>query len=399
MNEKQFTYHLDHIAAKEIPDDMNKWQEIQARLMMHRAPSRHMMRTVRRAAAVLVAVFIGLVGYAFSQGPSDDPGLDHVREAGLVQPLNLVETHGGVTVTLTEGYADANRIALWLTIEPGEQPAVLWTLNPVLSDASGDLLDVGFNMSPLEETDAGMWRMLTNFDPVQPLPDHQPLDLRLTVNAGGITVPVVPEGVTLEPGSIPPEYMVEVPPIDPFVFTFRLSVQEALTLTPQQTVEANGLGITLEQVTLAPSQVALRLCFDLPDGGDWQPQLQVRVDGAAGSLAGYGLTERPDPSDTQRCADYEIMVGYTPESRTLEVNIDRLQTSESISPESLARAQERLVAQGIVLEFETGRGHFGWNILSAPEGMSEQAINEKVSAALSEQFEGPWTFIVALPGG
>ena len=117
MNEKQFTHHLDHIAAKEIPDDMNKWPEIQARLMMRRAPSRHMMRTIRRAAAVLVALFTGLVGYAFSQGPSDDPGLDHVREAGLVDPLNLTETHDGVTVTLIEGYADANRIALWLTIE------------------------------------------------------------------------------------------------------------------------------------------------------------------------------------------------------------------------------------------------------------------------------------------
>ena len=399
MNEKQFTHYLDHIAAKEIPGDMNKWPEIQARLMIRRAPSRHRMRTIRRVAAVLTAAFIGLIGYAFSQGLSDDPGLDHVREAGLLEPLNPTETHDGVTVALIEGYADANRIALWLTIAPGEQPAVLWTLNPILSYANGDLLNVGFNMTPLEETDAGMWQMLINFDPVEPLPDHQPLDLRLTVNAGGMTVPVVPEGVTLETGSIPPEYMVDVPPLDPFEFTFRLNVQKALTLTPRQIVEANGLEISLEQVTLSPSQIALRLCFDLPDGGDWQPQVQVRVDGAVGRLAGYGLTERPDSSDTRRCADYEIMAGYTAESKTLEVDIDRLQMSESISLESLARAQERLAEQGIVIEFETGKGHFGWEIQSAPEGMSEQTINEQVSAALSEQLQGPWIFTVALSSG
>jgi hypothetical protein len=388
MNDKQLVHYLDRIAAQEIPDEMNKWPEIQARLTLRRTPSRRTMRTVRRAAAALIVVLAGLVGYAFSQGPSDDPGLEHVREAGLLQPLHLTETHDGVTVTLTEGYADANRIALWLTIETGEQPAVVWTLDPILGYANGDALNVGFTMAPLEESDSGMWQMLINFDPVSPLPDDQPIDLRLTLKAGGRTVPVVPEGATLEPGSIPPQYLVDVPPIAPFVFTFRLNVQEALTL-----------GMTLEQVTLAPSQIALRLCFDLPDGGDWQPQVQVRVDGAAGMLAGYRLIERPHPSDTRRCADYEMMVGYTPESKTLEVSIDRLQTSESISPESLARAQERLAAQGIALEFEAGRGHFSWKILSAPEGMSEQAINEHVSAALSEQYEGPWSFIVTLPAG
>jgi hypothetical protein len=191
--------------------------------------------------------------------------------------------------------------------------------------------------------------------------------------------------------------MVDIPPIGPFNFAFRLDVQEALTLTPRQSVSAHDLTLTLEQVTLSPSQVSLRLCYDLPDGNDWQPQVQVLVDGAAGSLAGYGLTRLPDPSDTRRCADYQILVGYTSESKTLDVIIDRLQTSSSTTSESIARATERLAAQGITLEFESGDHSFNWTILSAPEGLSEIDINQRVFDALSEQYPGPWSFTIALP--
>lgn len=396
MNEEQLVQHLEQIAAKEIPDDMNKWPDIHAQLVQRRTRSRAIRRTLSGIAAALAIVVTGLVGYAFSQGPSGDPGLDQVQEMGLLQPLNLTETHDNMTITLTEGYADANRIAIWMTIETDEQPVLLPAITPVLSYANGDFLNAGLRPMPLDTTDPNRQQLVVSFDLVEVLPDDQPVDLRLTINVGGTPVPNIPDGVTLEPGPIPPEYMIDVPALAPFVFTFQLDVQQALILTPQQTAEANGLAVMLDQVTLTPSQITLRLCFDLPDGGDWQPKIAVQVDDVAGNLMGYRLTKLPNPAETRRCADYDIALGVTPESRQLEVTVDRLQTSASFTPESIARAQERLAAQGITVEFEIGQGGFNWKIVSAPEGMDESAIGLSVWDALSEQYAGPWSFTVDL---
>ncbi len=397
MNEEQLVQQLEQIAAKEIPDDMNKWPDIHTQLVQRRTRSRAIRRTLSGIAAALVIVVTGLVGSAFSQGPSSDPGLDHVQELGLLQPLNLTESHDNMTITLTEGYADANRIAVWMTIETDEQPILLPTIMPILSYANGDFLNAGLHPMPLDTTDPHRLKLVVSFDLVDVLPDDQPVDLRLTVNVGGMPMPVIPEGVTPEPGPIPPEYMIDVPALPPFVFTFQLDVQQALILTPQQTAEANGLGVTLDQITLAPSEITLRLCFDLPDGGDWQPKVSVQVDGVAGNLMGYRLTQLPNPAETRRCADYDIALGVTPESRQLEVTVDRLQTSASFTPESMARAQERLAAQGITVEFEVGQGGFNWKIISAPDDMDEPAIGLLVWDALSEQYAGPWSFTVDLP--
>src|SRR6185503_10598090 len=43
---------------------------------------------------------------------SQDRGLQHVNEAGLVRELDLRQTINGVTVHLQKGYADANRVAI-----------------------------------------------------------------------------------------------------------------------------------------------------------------------------------------------------------------------------------------------------------------------------------------------
>ena len=399
MNEKRFAQHLERIAAEEIPDSMNKWPMIQAKLPIRRSRAYYIPHVLRGVAAMVVIALTGLIGYAFSQGPSSDPGLDYVDEMGWQQPLNLTESHEGVAITLLEGYADANRIVLWLSADVGDLPEVLYTLEPTLSYANGDALNAAFGLELLGEKDAKVREFLISFDLDEPLTDDQPLDLRLTIDAGDLDVIAVPDDVTLEPGPVPPEYMVDVPRFTPFVFTFQLDVHEALVVNPQQSVTANGLTMTLEQVTLAPSQIALSLCFDLPDNRDWQPVVQLDVDGVAGSLLGFYLTERPDLSETRRCADYDVSARVTPESQVLTVTVDSMQTSASFAPESLARAQEQLAEQGIEIEFKSGEGFLDWDVISLPDGMSEEVVAGYVWPALCEKFEGQWSFTVTLSDG
>lgn len=124
MNERRIVQSLHEIAGQAVPDDLDLWPAIRARVApRHRSRWVHLKPTTRPGWALLVlALCLALGAGAWAVSPivdrlfRVDSGLNHVGQTGLGQDLALSQTVDGVTVTLEQAYADANRIAIGLTV-------------------------------------------------------------------------------------------------------------------------------------------------------------------------------------------------------------------------------------------------------------------------------------------
>lgn len=409
-NHERLTHILQRIAEKEMPDDMNKLREIHAAIgakQMTLTRQRQVMRQVAIIALLLLLMMMsGIIAYAAIRTLQSDPGLEGVEAQGLVQVIDESETIEGVTVTVEKAYADANRVAIWYTIEAIPLPE---------GNVHGSYINMGvhhpadrawFGTGAMggrsEKLDDGTFAGLVTFDHHEAVPESSVYEIIFKVEIGGENawVYVYPSDEILE-GQPQEEYRYEMPYVGPFEFPLALNVSHPVELTPDETQISNDVPMTLQRIRITPSQTVVQVCYTKPDQRDWQPNMTVMIDGVEGLLSSYGIiggkTALATP-DLNRCFEMTFLLEYAPDSELIVITIDGLMTSApEPSPDVLAIAEARLEAEGIVIDFIVENQGMRWEIIDAPDDMTESEIGMAVWDAMKEHYAGEWRFEIALP--
>jgi hypothetical protein len=432
MNDQEFREALRALAHEEIPESMNHWNQIQSKLKQQARPSNFTWALVRIAAIVLVlgftlmSVVVGLAVLSKWR----DPGMRSVEDAGHMTPVQMtavVESFvtptaspsldatplgtvqsGDVTATLDTIYADELRFAATFTVR-NLPPATLtdssnqygdYHVQTDISYADGSLFNAagGWQVNPGPEPNS--ISVQATFDPHEPIPPDGKLNVIFQVCITSYT-PCMPPGFPTPSGGGGQSGILYT-----FRFPVTLSVEKATELQVNQTVTANGINMTMRSIFITSSAINLVLCYDLPPSFiGWDPQVTITVDGEkgerlnGGGVPGTKTTGKFDPTGmTEACQGINFWAPFKPGvQHQIVVHVDRLQVSpnETITDDVIQRANERLAAQGIVVQFKFGGQ--GYDILRKPENMDDTEVDKAVFDALSEQYPGPWEFNINIP--
>lgn len=198
-----------------------------------------------------------------------DTNLRRLDEVGLVQHIAAAQTVNGFTLTVWRAYADANRIAIGYTLAAPDPHTTLRYLNEYLGPDAIVLTDsTGRRHNPLSSK-----RNTGTGCPVHPcalplaaavaLYDTAPLATGTTAETFRLTIPAFEVGAAA-PGSPPAAREggtagartgERVP--GPWSIALTLPVVPARIAEVRQTVLADGVPLTLEQVVVTPLEVRL----------------------------------------------------------------------------------------------------------------------------------------------
>jgi hypothetical protein len=444
---------LDSIAEEKIPDGLDQWPRIRDRLERQGTtrPGRR-LRVVGLALAIALALLaIGTVAYAFYSGWLD-LGLQGVQRSGLIttfeesqavqglgpsteapppmvlvptgmatttpvsptpeRPVLAVQSLEGVTVTLNWAYADTSRVAVGYTISGLDLPDVEGGVPVVKSVSLSDDLESRPEAYAYRGATREYWEgdepgsiegLYIAYQSLDAL-DVESLDLDLDIELGGTEAIIIPPGVTPTRGTIPAEWLVPIAPIGTVHFHFTVPLYRPVILEPMEVVEAAGLSMRLEWVTVNPSYTDLRLCYDLPDGNDWQPETTLTIGDAAPVPESASSFQWDSAGHSERCLETSYAVAFGGQPTEVVLTVARLVTSVPgyIAPETCEQVRQRLMDQagvGFVCDIclGEGRGSDGCQIIQKPEGMSEDEAWCLVEDAFRQIVLGPWVFTVDIP--
>ncbi|MCK6576626.1 MAG: DUF4179 domain-containing protein [Anaerolineae bacterium] len=420
MNEQRIREYLQDIARQEIADNMTLWENMKAEL----TPPRR-ARTTRSMSLVLASLFMMLAAaaaFAVARFQVFDPGIEGAMAADLVTELGISQTIADVTLMLDWAYADANRIAIGYSLTPPERlQGAPMDQSVMLTDDAGsftmDGIGGGGGSGDLSEAQYIASYGVTFFDDA-PEVLHMRLEMTLgflpevetpMAEGGGVVTgsgggfgygggSSSAEEATPAPGIRLPMGSVSGEQVGPFVFEFDLPFIPALELTPTQTVEANGVTMTLERMSVTPSMTVVDLCFDLPTPDDWMPDVTLTAGETEAFLAGWGMQDLPVPGETRRCGTATFYAPYLLEPTTFTITAAALETSMDFTADRAQRFEEVLRAQGIAVDVTDAGGEgFNYSIVGAPDGVDVGRAVEEAFDVFKEKFAGPWTFTVAIP--
>jgi hypothetical protein len=121
MDKQQLSRQLHRLAQEEIPDNMNLWPRIQGQLKRKSKP-----RSFSLAYALSAFVMISLVGIGgFIAYRSASVTTQEAVSPSQASDLNIVQTIGGVTMSLDWAYADAHLISLQYSVIYNPQEVTL----------------------------------------------------------------------------------------------------------------------------------------------------------------------------------------------------------------------------------------------------------------------------------
>ncbi len=384
--------------------------------------SAHLRKSFLRLSLV-IALFLLPGATSLAQ---ENPIWTAAQQADLVSEIGQSQTIGDVTLTLNWAYVDPQRLAVNYTVETTDADLNLFDIfspyssYPILGDTEGS--NFSYSTANFEAGDTANKRtatveyysqavrpgkgtdewiidndyFATHFDM---LPATMTMRFELTL--GGFTVDdtfYIPESSTLKIGDT-------VEPIGPFQFEFSASIHPELVIEPNQSIEARGLNMTLESVSITPMQTTARVCYDMPDSQDWMPKATLTLDGEIGMLTSMSITvpKQDLALETEhRCRDLSFQAFHETAPDVLTLDIGSLATSMMEGPAEWEQIKQVLAGQGIDIQvnFETspqGGGGIGIDILEIPEGVD---FNDAVDAAreeLGKIMRGPWTFTLDLP--
>ena len=287
---------------------------------LRRIIPRVLVPTTRLAwAGMVVAALLIFSAVAYAGVPAvrqlfqQEPGLQHVEQADLVQELNLSQTVNGVTFTLERAYADANRIAVGYSVK--DPDGQRYHTDPLtLTDADGTVFPgttgfgaagssaiFGVELPPGEEAD------LLCFDAAAVEGAPAELDLRLVVEVRELVLPTDTQGPSASPTGAPAEpgepIAVELEPMPPgdtvgtFTFDFSVPFIPGRVAEVDQTVEAAGVAVRLERVVVTPSETRAYLRFDPPGEVEtrWTPIALLKAPGDEKSQSYFAYSVNADP--------------------------------------------------------------------------------------------------------
>lgn len=293
QKEKEFVNILNIIVEEAFPADINLWPQIQTQLKTRAAHPKPFWRwspTTRLGwislTFILVFSFSSVtyaIGPILSQLFQADPGLQHVQESDLVQPLNLSQTIEGITITIEQAYADANRIAIEYALTGPEdrrfEPQDLRLTH---------LPDTDLPLSIGSGNGEGRYHFTFAAANVQGAPRQLDLQVMIYAEEWHYTDEIIElleqygSHQAIPADKIPRKILAgKGEKIGPFTFDFTLPFLPSQTLSIQQTVEAAGARVRLEEVSITPSQTQATLCVTPPAGGeaftDWDPITELNT--------------------------------------------------------------------------------------------------------------------------
>jgi hypothetical protein len=267
MDERQIGQSLHEIAGQAVPDDLDLWSAIRARVTpRHRSRWVHLRPTTRPVWALLVlALCLALGAGAWAVSPivdrlfRVDPGLNHVGQAGLGQDLALNQVVDGVTVTLERAYADANRIAIGLSVH-GSYVLGYDLARVTLSNKHDGTFPLSMGTGVKGQSDVlelelppGAGAHVLSFDASTLQGAPSTLDLHLVVEVARSPLPLSQHV------------------IGPFIFDFSLPLNPGQVVDVRQRVTAASVDIELRHAVVTPSETQILLCLGAPSekGTSW----------------------------------------------------------------------------------------------------------------------------------
>ncbi len=307
-------------------------------------------------------------------------------------PLASEVIDGDVTVTLEKAYADVNRMAFVVHIEGPQEGYSIYSA--VLKDANGNESNIGVGIGSLQDDPT---RLTVEFYP----PIGFDADRFLGQLVMGITVSSGDGSWTAETH-----------------FDLDLPVYPAVVFDPMQTITANGVEMLLQRIKVTPSYTQVYLCYQKPSSADWMigsdASLQIGEDTA--SPGSYSMLFDPDFGGsskilepnwtpavrTDRCVKLGFPIGHhnQPESMTLAISELEQSVPEGIPEDQLLAARQKLLAQGVDMDWVTwsgqGGGGAGPVIKQKPEGMTDEQVVRLFYEALGYYHPGPWIFTLEI---
>jgi hypothetical protein len=332
-----------------------------------------------------------------------------LRDAGLLHPLGNSQSAAGVTLTVDWGYADLNQIALGYTVSgldfPADRAADLgfYAFQVSLSDSRGGRFQEGADgrdwvVGPNSRGDVA-GTLLRSSDAVRtdstlPQPGYLRSEYGLPLPATlALTLQV--EIVPAQAGNGPANES----RIGPFSVGLVVPLLSGAMLLPRETQRYNGSALTLESLLITPAQTRARVCFDLPDSGDWYPEAGLTLNGDPANLTSWGMTQWPTPDDIHRCFDLRFSPAYYGQPAQLVLTIERLRGAEPDTREYWEAIQRELARHGIQIDLILSGG-IAYELVAIPEVMTELELAEIVQTTrenLRPTVEGPWHFDLTLP--
>ncbi len=415
MNELQtrlITQSLRDTTREEIPETMNLLPEIHSQLAGVRRRSRGLSLLI----VMLLMFGVGTTVFAVVSSQIGDPGLEAARTNNLITDVNQTQTIDGVTVNLEWAYLDAQRLAFGYSITAPEDNIYYNTSDLRLYDEANSFTAEGGGGGGgggvgRESQYVTSYNITMADDAPEELALH--IDLTLTPmeqmevgisgfgggSGGGGGGSLAGGAVIAATAEVTPEIGISQPNIGTFQFAFTLPHYPAITVTPEQTVESNGVAITLKSLNVVPSMTAAEICYTLPDGRDWSPVFTLQAGDAVTAVAGWGLNGLPMPEDTQRCVTYEFYAPYDYRPTTFTLTANELRTSASYTPERAEQFRQLLTEQGVEVEITLANGEgFGYDITKQSDGDVGLLVQQAMDAAFSDHYAGDWTFTVEIPG-
>jgi hypothetical protein len=332
----------------------------------------------RKKVWLFAAVMFVLSGAAQAAGGGQgasmlDPGLQAVVQAKQVTPLKQAQTIDGLT--LKWAYIDAHRAALAYTLHRLDGKALPEGMNRVsLKDDSGN----DYSWSSGSGSRDSELTVATFYSPAFSTPPKTvKLHLEFTVAADSFT------GTDNDQA------------VGPYTFDFTVPFNPARILKPAQKLNANGLEMRLESISATPSQTDVQLCYGLPDGGDWQPDVQLKTRDETYPLSNYSLMGLPSPQDKERCVKLGFLMPYTKAPITL--SIPQLQTSMNIEDASSGdKIKAYLAKKGVEVKVTQDHG-LAVELVRKPDDVDFNAALQEAYDSLRDKHAGPWTFTFKLP--
>ncbi|MDD5371742.1 MAG: hypothetical protein PHQ40_21890 [Anaerolineaceae bacterium] len=420
---KYIQARLQNIAQQAIPEGVNLWPTIRAKVEKQPPSMRH-ARTSWSFSAVLALLgllVVSMTAYAVYRVVID-PGMQAAEDAGLVShpertvhptvfaavpsdlapAIPLAQSQNGINLTLEWAYADELRMGWGMTLtglslpqgtEPGD-----FICRPRVTTLEGAPLQNGtFEMQPLEgQAGHPIQLTYTKYQHLDPAQYHQlTLTVELTIGACGPRWNFN-EFTDHRPGPTPtpPPLMANFNP------SFSIPVYRGKVITPNQVVDAGGVAMRLEQITTTPSYTVARLCYA-------QPQVPVFFSDkhTEWGLSGVTLQVGQGESDRQYfglggeqgCLDvgFAAAIGDNPES--LVIHVADLVASDNdeaaLVPAFQKVAREKLDPLGIEVEFGDTPPDY-WEFRRLPEGMTQTQADVNLRGLMDHTIHGPWVFEV-----
>lgn len=307
---EQMERALRACAEHRVPDTADPWPAIRERALdRQRRPSLR-VRLVPRTRigwvfVVLVMMLFGTAGFA-ATGWVDELfryTAPEIGEANLGVPVNEEQTVDGVTFTLERAYADEDNVVVGYSVDGFDnRPAYYPTSGmPVITNESDNVFKyvggLGTVTDPSDKSvEEGSESELAFFEPSKRLQASGEHRFQLELNY----IPDSGNGDRLVDAQ-------EKPAAKTLTFDFSIPVRKLDVIQVGQTVEANGVSMTLERVENSPARTEAILCFEPPrdEKYTWVPVIE-RPNIAESDVFTNELLYYTKPEAAVGCVGYDL---------------------------------------------------------------------------------------------